>query len=79
MSYTLHKLAPGSYDLKRDGALIDGVVKNGPRAATWTAELFDDLEPEAMPPPFTKAEHRFPTFDALLSWLGAPKIQEDVR
>jgi hypothetical protein len=30
MPYTLHKLAPGSYDLKLDGELIGGVVKNGP-------------------------------------------------
>ena len=33
MPYTLHKLAPGSYDLKLDGDLVGGVVKNGPRAA----------------------------------------------
>lgn len=76
MPYTLHKLAPGSYDLKLDGALIGDVVKNGPRAATWSAELLNDLPPEAMPPPFKQAEHRFPTFNAVLSWLGDAEIRD---
>jgi hypothetical protein len=77
MPYTLYKLAPGSYDLKRDGNLIGGVVKNGPRAATWTAELLDDVLPETMPPPFTKTEHRFPTLDAVLVWLGGAEVTEE--
>ena len=77
MLYTLHKLAPGSYDLKRDGELIGGVVKNGPRAATWTAELLDDVPSEALPAPFSKTEHTFPTLDAVLTWLGDAEIRED--
>ena len=77
MPYALHKLAPGSYDLKLDGALIGDVVKNGPRAATWTAELLNDVRPEAMPAPFTKTEHKFPTLDAVLAWLGGAEIRED--
>jgi hypothetical protein len=77
MPYTLHKLAPGSYDLELDGDLIGGVVKNGPRAATWTAELLDDVPPEALPAPFTKTEHKFPTLDAVLAWLGGAAIKED--
>ena len=77
MLYTLHKLAPGSYDLKLDGDLIGGVVKNGPRAATWTAELLEDVPSEALPAPFTKTEHTFPTLDAVLTWLGDAEIRED--
>ena len=77
MPYTLHKLAPGSYDLKRDGELIGGVVKNGPRAATWTAELLDNVPSEALPAPSTKTEHTFPTLDAILAWLGGPEIRDD--
>jgi hypothetical protein len=46
MPYTLHKPALGSYDLRLNGGLIGGVVKNGLRAATWTAELLDDVAPE---------------------------------
>jgi hypothetical protein len=77
MPFTLHKLAPGSYDLKLDGELIGGVVKNGPRAATWRAELLDDGPCDALPSPFTKAEHKFPTLDAVLAWLGGAEIAED--
>ena len=77
MPYTLHKLAPGSYDLKLDGDLIGGVVKNGPRAATWTAELLDHVPSEALPIRFTKTEHTFPTLDAVLTWLGGAEIRED--
>jgi hypothetical protein len=76
MPYTLHKLAPGSYDLKLDGELIGGVVKNGPRAATWTAELLDDVPSGALPAPFTKTEHNFPTLDAVLTWLGGAEVWE---
>ena len=76
MPYTLHKLALGSYDLKLDGDLIDGVVKNGPRAATWTAELLDDLPSEALPAPFMKIEHTSPTLDAVLTWLEDAEIKE---
>jgi hypothetical protein len=50
-------------------------VKNGPRAATWTAELLDDVLSEAMPAPFTKTEHKFPTLDAVLTWLGGAEIR----
>jgi hypothetical protein len=77
MPYTLHKLPPGSYDLKLDGDLIGSVVKNGPRAATWTVELLDDVPSEALPSPFTKTEHIFPTLDAALTWLGGAEIIED--
>ena len=77
MPYILHKLAPGSYDLNLDGDLIGGVVKNGPRAATWTAELLEDVPSEALPAPFTRTEHTFPTLDAVLKWLGAAEIRED--
>ena len=76
MPYTLHKLAPGSYNLKLDGDLIGGVVKNGPRAATWTAELLDDVPSEALPTPFMKTEHTFPTLDAVLTWLEDAEIKE---
>ena len=76
MPYTLHQLAPGSYDLKLDRSLIGGVVKNGPRAATWTAELLDDVPPGARPAPFTQTEHKFPTLDAALAWLGGADIRD---
>jgi hypothetical protein len=41
MTYSLSKLAPGSYDLYLNGSLMGGVVRNGASARTWTAELLD--------------------------------------
>jgi hypothetical protein len=41
MTYSLSKLAPGSYDPYLNGALMGGVVRNGASARTLTAELLD--------------------------------------
>jgi hypothetical protein len=30
-----------------------------------------------MPQPFTKPEHRFPSFDAMLRWLGGAEVKGD--
>jgi hypothetical protein len=77
MTYTLSKLAPGSYDLHRDGALMGGVVRNGERATTWRAELLEEYLPGGMPKPFTQPEHRFPSLEAILDWLGGAKIIDE--
>ena len=74
MTYTLSKLAPGSYDLHRDGALMGGVVWNGERATTWRAELLEEYPSGGMPKPFTEPEHKFPSLEAILDWLGGAKI-----
>jgi hypothetical protein len=74
MTYTLSKLAPGSYDLHRDGALMGGVVRNGERATTWRAELLEEYPSGGMPKPFTEPEHKFPSLEAILDWLGGAKI-----
>src|SRR3712207_7419246 len=43
MAYALVRLAPGSYDILRDGEVIAAVVRSGEtRDATWTAELLQD-------------------------------------
>ena len=77
MTYSLSKLAPGSYDLYLNGALMGGVVRNGASARTWTAELLDDEPAGGMPKPFTKPEHRFPSLEAALEWLGGAKVEDD--
>jgi hypothetical protein len=74
MTYTLSKLAPGSYDLHQDGALMGGVVRNGERATTWRAELLEEYPSGGMPKPFTEPEHKFPSLEAILDWLGGAKI-----
>ena len=75
MTYSLSKLASGSYDLYLNGLLMGGVVRNGPSARTWTAELLEDESGDGMPKPFTKPEHRFPSLEAVLDWLGGAKVE----
>ncbi|UIY45627.1 hypothetical protein [Methylobacterium radiotolerans] len=76
MTYTIEQLAPGSYDVLRDGALIASLVRNvhrnGP-ADTWSAELLDEMPNAQRPEPFTNQRHVFKSRSAALAWLG---IQE---
>ena len=73
MAYTLHRLAADSYDLALDDAIVGSVVREvGPsgHGKGWHVELLNDLPAELRPPPFTQAEHHFPTLEAALAWLG---------
>lgn len=79
MAYTLHRLAPGAYDLALDGRVIGGVVRNlsmHGEATNWRAELLDDT-PTARPAPFQRGEHVFGSWSATLSWLGDPIVTEE--
>jgi hypothetical protein len=73
MTYRLIRLAPGSYDLELDGAIVASVVRDGHRghhAVRWFAELLDEAGPA--PAPFTAPLHEFGSFDEVASWLGYP-------
>ena len=70
MTYTIHRLAPGSYDLHLDGELVGGVVRISRHHRTWIAELLVDAPQEARPRPFTEVEHTFLSFVELQRWLG---------
>ncbi|MCJ2038806.1 hypothetical protein MKK55_07530 [Methylobacterium sp. J-059] len=77
MTYTLHRLAAGSYDLVLDGVIVRSVVREvsadgGHRA--WHAELLDHLPPDRRPSPFLEIEHAFPTLDAATVWLGGATV-----
>ena len=77
MTYTLHHLAAGSYDLALDGALVGSVVREvtaGGNTTVWCAELFEDLPAATRPRPFDCIEHRFPTLEATTAWLGGAQI-----
>ena len=75
MAYALVRLAPGSYDILRDGEVIAAVVRSGEtRDATWTAELLQDLPVQERPAPFTELEHRFASLEEVRTWLGAAEI-----
>ena len=81
MTYTLHRLAAGSYDLALDDALMGSVVleiSSGGQMEGWRVELLDDLPEVLRPHPFTQTEHHFDTLEAAQAWLGgAPVIEGD--
>ena len=71
MTYTLSRLAPGSYDVLLDGVIIASLVRSGSKSdTTWTAELLEDVHPR--PAPFTELEHQFGSLEE------AQKMQADV-
>ncbi len=78
MTYTLHRLAPGSYDLHLDGQLVGGVVRLSNHNKTWIAELLVDAPLVARPQPFTEVEHTFSSFEELKRWLGDAPVLSPV-
>ena len=81
MTYTLHRLAPGSYDILLHGEIIGGIVRNvsvSGELRGWRVELIEDLRPEQRPEPFTEIEHSFRTFNAVRKWLGDPEVTQDL-
>lgn len=82
MTYTLHQLAPGSYDLALDGKVVGSVSRNvtpGGQEQGWRAELLEDLPREQRPSPFSGVEHPFRTLDAVKSWLGGADVVHNLR
>lgn len=81
MTYTLHHLAPGSYDLALDGVIMGGVVRETTARGTltgWCAELLEDLPAATRPRPFDCVEHRFPSLEAATAWLGDAQISNSL-
>ena len=79
ITYTLHRLAPGSYDLHLDGELVGGVVNVSEHRTTWVvAELLVDSPRQARPRPFTEVEHTFSSFEGLQRWLGDAPVRGSV-
>jgi hypothetical protein len=64
MTYTLPRLAPGSYDVLLNGEIVASLVRSGETSnATWTAELLEEVHPRRRPAPFTEAEHTLNSLD----------------
>lgn len=75
MPFTLARLAPGSYDILLDGAIVASLVRSGSTSsATWTAELLMDVHPRRRPAPFTETEHTFGSLEEAQEWLGGAEI-----
>jgi len=80
MTYSLIQLAPGAFDLIRNGEVVACVVRNGShKPYTWTAELLEDLPPDQRPAPFTEIEHVFASLEDLCAWLGNPEVKTNNR
>jgi hypothetical protein len=76
MPYTLSRLAPGSYDVLLNGAILARLVRSGSTdEATWTAELLVDVHPRRRPAPFTETEHTFGSLEEAQTWLGIIDIR----
>ncbi len=75
MAYSLIRLAPGSYDVLRDGELVAGLVRNGSNSdASWTAELLLNVPSEDRPAPFIRPEHVFRSLEEARAWLGGAEV-----
>ncbi|MCJ2053813.1 hypothetical protein [Methylobacterium sp. J-070] len=77
MTYTVEQLAPGSYDVLRDGIVIASLVldvrRGSSRPDTRSVELLDEIPAIKRPAPFMKQRHVFKLRSAALERLG---IQE---
>ena len=77
MTYTLSRLAPGSYDVLLDGVIVASLVRSGEKEyTTWTVELLMDVDPERRPAPFTELEHTFSSLEEAQKWLGNAEIRD---
>lgn len=73
MTYTVVRLAAGSYDVLLDDCLVASLVRDVDRsgvAREWLVELLDETPPDERPVPFTAQRHAFGTQAAALQWLG---------
>lgn len=73
MSYSIELLAPGSYDVLRNGSLVAGLVREVDSSDTtrgWVVELLDEMPPGDLPTPFTSQRHAFGSLTQAMSWLG---------
>ena len=79
MTYTVEQLAPGSYDVLRDGVVIASLVLDihrGSRPDTWSVELLAEVPAIKRPAPFMKQRHVFNSRPAALEWLGISKLTD---
>ena len=77
MTYTLSRLAPGSYDVLLNGEIVASLVRSGNTSnATWTAELLEDAHPRRRPAPFKWLEHTFSSLEEAQKWLGNAEISD---
>ena len=70
MTYTVERLAPGSYDVLLDGVVIAALVRvvSGTEPSdAWQIELLDEVPQADRPAPFTSQGHTFRSRAAALA------------
>ena len=75
MPYTVHRLAPGSYDVLLDSQVIASLVQQDEgteSGGSWHVELLTNPPALWRPAPFTANEHTFPSLTEACAWLGIP-------
>lgn len=73
MTYTLTRLAPGSYDVDLDGSIIASLVHEpgrGRALSKWHIELLGATPRVKRPAPFSDQTHTFSSFEEAADWLG---------
>ena len=77
MTYTLSRLAPGSYDVLLNGNIVASLVRSSAKDyTTWTVELLTDAPSWKRPAPFTEAEHTFGSLEEAQKWLGNAEMRD---
>lgn len=77
MTYTLTRLAPGSYDVDLDGSTIASLVHEPDRrraSSKWHIELLEATPPVKRPAPFSDQTHTFASFEEAADWLGVKEV-----
>ena len=73
MNYTVQQLAPGSYDVLLNGAVVASLVREGGLSDAvwgWRVELLEETSPAERPAPFMAQQHAFRIRAEALEWLG---------
>jgi hypothetical protein len=71
VTYTVVKLAPGSYDVLLDGNLVASLTRDiDGLDDEWRIDLLAEPPPSECPPPFERQSHTFSSYQAALDWLG---------
>lgn len=76
MTYTLERLAPGSYDVVLNGEVVAALTRSfegKEKVRHWLAELLTDEPATGRPMPFREAAHEFESFNDACDWLGVPR------
>ncbi len=77
MTYTLVRLASGSYDVDLDGSIVASLAlerRRGRTSSRWHVELLEAVPRAKRPTPFTDQIHTFSSFEDATGWLDVSEV-----